>query len=93
MSPISCWHRILERLGAEVRVFNPAGLPMKDGTSEKHPKVCVSTLIVNPNKQIYVCSSKPCLIHMLDPLRGRRGLDVSHPFLGRFQAHTLVASL
>ena len=31
--------RILERLGAEVRVFDPEGLPMKDGTSEHHPKV------------------------------------------------------
>lgn len=31
--------RILEKLGADVRVFSPAGLPMKDGTSEKHDKV------------------------------------------------------
>jgi hypothetical protein len=34
---LSC--RILELLGAEVRVFNPAGLPMKDEASETHPKV------------------------------------------------------
>lgn len=31
--------RILLRLGADVRVFNPSGLPMKDGVSEKHAKV------------------------------------------------------
>ncbi|KAL8277868.1 hypothetical protein RQP46_009687 [Phenoliferia psychrophenolica] len=31
--------RILDRLGADVRVFDPSGLPMKDGTSEKHEKV------------------------------------------------------
>lgn len=29
----------LELLGAEVRVYDPAGLPMKDDTSEKHDKV------------------------------------------------------
>lgn len=29
----------LELLGAEVRVFDPTGLPMKDDTSEKHEKV------------------------------------------------------
>ncbi|GJJ71743.1 arsenical resistance protein ArsH [Entomortierella parvispora] len=31
--------RILDRLGADVRVFDPTGLPMKDGVSENHPKV------------------------------------------------------
>ncbi|KAF9117135.1 hypothetical protein BGX27_003597 [Mortierella sp. AM989] len=31
--------RILDHLGADVRVFDPAGLPVKDGTSENHPKV------------------------------------------------------
>lgn len=31
--------RILLNLGADVRVFDPAGLPMKDGSSEKHAKV------------------------------------------------------
>jgi arsenic resistance protein ArsH len=31
--------RILLRLGADVRVFNPSSLPMKDGVSEKHEKV------------------------------------------------------
>ncbi|KAK4699360.1 arsenical resistance protein ArsH, partial [Phenoliferia sp. Uapishka_3] len=31
--------RILDRLGADVRVFDPQGLPMKDGTSETHEKV------------------------------------------------------
>ncbi|KAF9120690.1 hypothetical protein BGX30_003008 [Mortierella sp. GBA39] len=31
--------RILDHLGADVRVFNPEGLPMKDGVSENHPKV------------------------------------------------------
>ncbi len=31
--------RILRRLGAEVRIFNPAGLPLPDATSPDHPKV------------------------------------------------------
>ncbi|GAA5853194.1 hypothetical protein JCM8547_000236 [Rhodosporidiobolus lusitaniae] len=31
--------RILHRLGCDVRVFDPAGLPMKDGVSGKHEKV------------------------------------------------------
>ncbi|KAF8934952.1 hypothetical protein BGZ47_010124 [Haplosporangium gracile] len=31
--------RILDHLGADVRVFNPEGLPMKDDVSENHPKV------------------------------------------------------
>lgn len=31
--------RILEFLGAEVRVFDPAGIPMKDEASVDHPKV------------------------------------------------------
>ncbi|KAI8896862.1 NADPH-dependent FMN reductase [Globomyces pollinis-pini] len=31
--------RILEHLGAEVRVFDPAGLPVKDEASVDHPKV------------------------------------------------------
>lgn len=31
--------RILHRLGAEVRIYNPSGLPMPDSTSADHPKV------------------------------------------------------
>lgn len=31
--------RILDHLGADVRVFDPTGLPVKDGVSENHPKV------------------------------------------------------
>ncbi|KAM0746988.1 arsenate resistance ArsH [Meredithblackwellia eburnea MCA 4105] len=31
--------RILHRIGADVRVFNPHGLPIKDGVSEKNDKV------------------------------------------------------
>jgi arsenical resistance protein ArsH len=31
--------RILERLGAETRVFNPTGLPLPDDTEASHPKV------------------------------------------------------
>ncbi|TYR30729.1 arsenical resistance protein ArsH [Mesorhizobium microcysteis] len=31
--------RILRRLGAEVRIFNPAGLPLPDSTSADDPKV------------------------------------------------------
>ena len=32
-------HRILDGLGADARVFDPEGLPMKDDRSEEHPKV------------------------------------------------------
>lgn len=31
--------RILRRLGADVRVFDPTGLPVKDDVSDKHEKV------------------------------------------------------
>lgn len=31
--------RILTKIGADVRVFDPAGLPVKDDVSEAHPKV------------------------------------------------------
>jgi arsenical resistance protein ArsH len=31
--------RILRRLGAEVRIFDPAGLPLPDATDADHPKV------------------------------------------------------
>jgi arsenic resistance protein ArsH len=31
--------RLLEALGGEVRVFDPAGLPLADGALESHPKV------------------------------------------------------
>jgi len=31
--------RILRRLGTEVRIFNPSGLPLPDSTSADHPKV------------------------------------------------------
>jgi arsenic resistance protein ArsH len=31
--------RILRRFGAEVRIFNPAGLPLPDSTSADHPKI------------------------------------------------------
>lgn len=31
--------RILRRLGAEVRIFNPSGLPLPDSTPPDHPKV------------------------------------------------------
>jgi arsenical resistance protein ArsH len=31
--------RILRRLGAEARTFNPAGLPLPDGAPADHPKV------------------------------------------------------
>lgn len=31
--------RLLELMGAEVRVFNPSGLPVRDPTLEDHPKV------------------------------------------------------
>lgn len=31
--------RLLEALGAETRIFNPAGLPQPDTEDEHHPKV------------------------------------------------------
>jgi len=31
--------RLLDRLGAEVRIFDPSGLPLPDDTSADHPKV------------------------------------------------------
>ena len=31
--------RILQALGAEVKIFDPAGLPLADGAPESHPKV------------------------------------------------------
>ena len=31
--------RILTKIGADVRVYNPSGLPLKDDASEKHEKV------------------------------------------------------
>lgn len=31
--------RILRRLGAEVRIFNPSGLPLPDSAPADHPKV------------------------------------------------------
>ena len=31
--------RLLERLGAETRIFDPSGLPLPDDASETHPKV------------------------------------------------------
>ena len=31
--------RLLQRLGAETRVFNPSGLPLPDDAPEEHPKV------------------------------------------------------
>ena len=32
--------RILRRLGAETRIFNPSGLPLPDDAGDSHPKVC-----------------------------------------------------
>ena len=31
--------RLLEAMGGEVRVFDPAGLPLPDGAADTHPKV------------------------------------------------------
>ncbi|WP_370032605.1 arsenical resistance protein ArsH [Oceanicella sp. SM1341] len=31
--------RLLTRMGAEVRLYDPAGLPLPDGTPDSHPKV------------------------------------------------------
>jgi len=48
--------RILDLLGAEVRVFNPEGLPMKDDVSEGHPKVQeLRNLSLWSEGQVWVC--------------------------------------
>ncbi|BFZ64872.1 hypothetical protein YB2330_006025 [Saitoella coloradoensis] len=50
--------RILSHLGAEVRVFNPAGLPIKDDNpeTEKHAKVQeLRELSVWSESQVWVC--------------------------------------
>lgn len=39
--------RILTRFGAEVRIFNPAGLPLVDETGADHPKVAELRDLVN----------------------------------------------
>ncbi len=31
--------RLLAKMGAEVKIFNPSGLPLPDDTPESHPKV------------------------------------------------------
>ena len=31
--------RLLQALGAEVRIFDPAGLPLPDGAPDSHPRV------------------------------------------------------
>lgn len=31
--------RILDHMGADVKIFNPSGLPLKDDTTDNHPKV------------------------------------------------------
>lgn len=31
--------RLLERMNCDVRIYDPSGLPIKDGTSERHEKV------------------------------------------------------
>lgn len=48
--------RILDLLGAEVRVFDPAGLPLKDEVSEKHDKVVeLRSLSMWSEAQVWVC--------------------------------------
>lgn len=48
--------RILDLLGADCRVFDPAGLPMKDDTSEQHPKVQeLRNLSLWSEGQVWVC--------------------------------------
>ncbi|GAA6029627.1 hypothetical protein JCM8097_000970 [Rhodosporidiobolus ruineniae] len=48
--------RLLASLGADVRVFDPAGLPMKDGVSEKNDKVVeLRALSEWSDAQVWVC--------------------------------------
>ena len=41
LQPVSNFRaaRLLERMGAETRIFDPSGLPLPDDASETHPKV------------------------------------------------------
>ncbi|KAL3149490.1 hypothetical protein ABBQ32_002272 [Trebouxia sp. C0010 RCD-2024] len=48
--------RILDVLGAQVRIYDPAGLPMKDEVSDKHEKVQeLRFLSVWSEAQVWVC--------------------------------------
>ncbi|KAG0168670.1 hypothetical protein DFQ28_000365 [Apophysomyces sp. BC1034] len=48
--------RILDRLGGDVKVFNPAGLPVKDDVSQNHPKVQeLRELSTWSQAQVWVC--------------------------------------
>jgi len=48
--------RILEFLGADVKVFNPRDLPHKDDTSEDHPKVQeLRKLSIESDAHVWVC--------------------------------------
>ena len=48
--------RILDALGADVRVYDPTGLPIKDAVPESHPKVQeLRNLSLWSEAQVWVC--------------------------------------
>jgi arsenic resistance protein ArsH len=48
--------RILDKLGADVKVFDPTGLPVKDDVSQDHPKVQeIRALSTWSQAQVWVC--------------------------------------
>ena len=48
--------RLLEAMGGEVRVFDPAGLPLPDGASESHPKVAELRRLAEWSEGMVWCS-------------------------------------
>ena len=53
--------RLLELMGADVRVFNPQGLPVRDPALEDHPKVQVKSRTHAPQKLtgLFLCVPNP----------------------------------
>lgn len=48
--------RLLEAMGGEVRVFDPAGLPLADGAPESHPKVQALRALATWSEGMVWCS-------------------------------------
>lgn len=48
--------RLLEAMGAEVRVFDPAGLPLVDGAPDTHPKVQELRALAQWSESMVWCS-------------------------------------
>ncbi|MGP7733649.1 arsenical resistance protein ArsH [Oceanimonas smirnovii] len=48
--------RLLQQMGAEIRIFNPEGLPLPDGADEQHPKVQELRELVQWSEGMVWCS-------------------------------------